>query len=394
MKSHTLMQTIARANRVHEGKNNGLIVDYIETYKALLEALAIYGDSGTKGTPNGTEDVPVRPLEDLIADLDETIQATDLFLENECNFKLISIVNADDNLYRIKYIQEGYNAICINDECRNKFGILSREVFKKYKALMPDNSIYEFKDKRDAINAIYSMLTDGVDEADVTAVVSRVQMVVNESIESLNILLEQSEGYGQKIDISGLDFKKIEEEFLKVGSNKNIAVQSLKDRVNKKLNRMVDENPTRIDYYERYQEIIENYNNGKEYQTVKELFDALIVLLGDLSEEEKRAEREQLEEDELTVFDMLNSGKKVSDKEKVEVKETARKLLERLKNNEFQVQQWTEKIHTSSAVKKAINDYLYQSLPYPTFGDGDIVVKTEILFNYFKGRYADFGRVA
>ncbi|MDI1317906.1 type I restriction endonuclease subunit R [Flavobacterium sp.] len=392
MKSHTLMQTIARANRVHEGKNNGLIVDYIETYKALLEALAIYGDSGSKG--DGGDDVPVRPLEDLIADLNETVLATELFLQDECKFSIQLITENKDNLYKIKYIQEGYNAICINDECRNKFGILAREVFKKYKALMPDNAIYEFKDKRDAINAIYSMLTDGVDEADITHIVSRVQYVVNESIESLNMVLEQAEGYGQKIDISSLDFKKIEEEFLKVGSNKNIAVQSLKDRVNKKLNKMVDENPTRVDYYERYQEIIENYNNGKEYQTVKELFDALIVLLGDLSEEDKRAEREHLEEDELTVFDMLNSGKKVTDNEKVEVKDTARKLLDRLKSNEFQVEHWVEKIQTSSAVKKAINDYLYKSLPYPTYCDGDIVVKTEILFNYFKGRYADYGKVA
>ena len=394
MKSHTLMQTIARANRVHEDKNNGLIVDYIETYKALLEALAIYGDSGSKGTPNGTDEVPVRPLEELIADLDETIQATELFLEDDCKFKLISIVNADDNLYRIKYIEEGYNALCKNDETRNKFGILSREVFKKYKALMPDKAIYDFKDKRDAINALYSLMNDKIDEADVTHIVSRVQNVVNESIESLNILMEQAEGYGQKIDLSGLDFKKIEEEFLKIEGNKNIAVQSLKDRVAKKMNRLLDQNPMRIDFYERYQEIIENYNNGKEYATVKELFDALILLLGDLSEEEKRAERELLDEDELTVFDMLNRDKKISDKEKVEVKDTARKLLEHLKNNEFKVEYWSEKTQTASAVKKAINDHLYTKLPFPTFSDGDRVVKTEILFDYFKTRYANFGRVA
>ena len=394
MKSHTLMQTIARANRVHEDKNNGLIVDYIETYKALLEALAIYGDSGSKGTPNGTDDVPVRPLEELIADLDETIQATELFLEDDCKFKLISVVNADDNLYRIKYIEEGYNALCKNDETRNKFGILSREVFKKYKALMPDKAIYDFKDKRDAINALYSLMNDKIDEADVTHIVSRVQNVVNESIESLNILMEQAEGYGQKIDLSGLDFKKIEEEFLKIEGNKNIAVQSLKDRVAKKMNRLLDQNPMRIDFYERYQEIIENYNNGKEYATVKELFDALILLLGDLSEEEKRAERELLDEDELTVFDMLNRDKKISDKEKVEVKDTARKLLEHLKNNEFKVEYWSEKTQTASAVKKAINDHLYTKLPFPTFSDGDRIVKTEILFDYFKTRYANFGRVA
>lgn len=395
MKSHTLMQTIARANRVHEGKNNGLIVDYIETYKALLEALAIYGDSDNKGKgKEGGEDVPVRPLEELVADLAETIQATDLFLDDECNFKLITIINATDNLYRIKFIEEGYNALCKNDESRNKFGILAREVFKKYKALMPDNAIYEYKDKRDAINALYSLMTDNIDEADITHIVSRVQYVVNQSIESLNMVMEQVEGYGQKIDLSGLDFKKIEEEFLKVDGNKNIAVQSLRDRVAKKLNRLLDQNPMRIDFYERYQEIIENYNNGKEYATVKELFDALILLLGDLSEEEKRAERENLNDDELTVFDMLNSGKKMNDKERVEVKDTARKLLEQLKNNEFKVELWAEKIQTASAVKKSINDYLYTKLPFPTYSDGDRVVKTEILFNYFKTRYADYGRVA
>jgi type I restriction enzyme R subunit len=394
MKSHTLMQTIARANRVHEGKNNGLIVDYIETYKALLEALAIYGDSGSKGTTNGKDEVPVRPLEELIADLDETIQATELFLDDECQFKLISIVNAEDNLYRIKHIEQGYNALCKNDKSRNKFGILAREVFKKYKALMPDNAIYEFKDKRDAINALYSLMTEAIDEADITHVVSRVQYVVNQSIESLNMVLEQAQGYGQKIDLSGLDFKKIEEEFLKVDGNKNIAVQSLKDRVAKKMNRLLDENPMRIDFYERYQEIIDNYNNGKEYATVKELFDALILLLGDLSEEEKRAERENLNDDELTVFDMLNSGKKMNDKERVEVKDTARNLLEQLKNNEFKVELWAEKTQTASAVKKSINDYLYTKLPFPTYSDGDRLVKTEILFNYFKTRYANYGRVA
>jgi type I restriction enzyme, R subunit len=394
MKSHTLMQTIARANRVHEDKNNGLIVDYIETYKALLEALAIYGDSGSKGTPRGTDDVPVRPLEELIADLEETIQATELFLEDDCKFQLSKIINAEDNLYRIKFIEEGYNALCKNDETRNKFGILAREVFKKYKALMPDNSIYDYKDKRDAINALYSLMNDKIDEADITHVVSRVQYVVNQSIESLNMVMEQAEGYGQKIDLSGLDFKKIEEEFLKIKGNKNIAIQSLKDRVAKKMNRLLDQNPMRIDFYERYQEIIENYNNGKEYATVKELFDALILLLGDLSEEEKRAEREMLDEDELTVFDMLNRDKKITDKEKVEVKETARKLLEHLKNNEFKVEYWSEKTQTASAVKKAINDHLFIELPFPTFSDGDRVVKTEILFDYFKTRYANFGRVA
>ena len=272
LKSHTLMQTIARANRVHKDKNNGLIVDYIETYKALLEALAIYGDSDNKGGDEGDDDAPVKPLEELVEELEEAVKTTEYFLQHECEFGLSKIIGSQDTLHKIKHIQEGYNAICNTDETKAKFGILSREVFKKYKALMPDQSIYEFQAQRDAINALYTMINAKIEEADVTHIVKQVQDVVNKSIETLNLELEKIEGYGQKIDISSLDFKKIEEEFLKVKSNQNVAVQSLKDKVSKKLNILVDKNPLRIDFYERYHQIIDDYNRGKEYRTIKEIF--------------------------------------------------------------------------------------------------------------------------
>lgn len=389
LKSHTLMQTIARANRVHKEKNNGLIVDYIETYKALLEALAVYGDSGSKGDAPGANDIPVKPLAELVEELDEAIKSTEHFLKSECKFDLLKIVDASDTLYRIKYIQEGYNAICSTDESKAKFGVLSRELFKKYKALMPDQSIYKFQAKRDAINALYTMINAKIEEADITHIVKQVQDVVNKSIETLDLELEKIEGYGQKIDISSLDFKKIEDEFLKVKENQNVAIQSLKDKVAKKLNKLLDQNPLRIDFYERYQEIIEDYNQGKEYRSIKEIFDELVVLLGDLSEESKRAERENLEEEELTVFDMLIKGKKISDKEKAQVKEAAKELLERLKKKEFKVQYWADKIQTASAVKKVIENYLFERLPSPSY-DEDIQIKSEILFNDFKERYANF----
>ena len=393
LKSHTLMQTIARANRVHKDKNNGLIVDYIETYKALLEALAIYGDSGSKGGTGGGADVPVKPLEELVGELEESVKSIEVFLQEECQFNLSKIIEVQDRLHKIKHIQEGYNAICITDESKAKFGVLSRELFKKYKALMPDQSIYEFQAQRDAINAIYTMINSKIEEADVTYIVKQVQDVVNQSIESLNVVMEEAEGYGKKIDISSLDFKKIEEEFLKAKGNQNVAVQSLKDKVANKLNKLLDQNPLRIDFYERYQEIIDNYNRGKEYVSIKEIFDELVVLLGDLSEEGKRAERENLEEDELTVFDMLTRDKKLSDKDKAEVKEAGRGLLEHLKKNEFKVNLWAEKTQTASAVRRVIEDFLYMKLPHPTYND-DISSKADILYNDFKERFADYGVAA
>ena len=389
LKSHTLMQTIARANRVHKDKNNGLIVDYIETYKALLEALAVYGDSDSKGAAADSDDAPVKPLEELGEELDEAVRTIETFLVDECKFSLSKIIEAEDKLHKIKHIQGGYNAICDTDETKAKFGVLSRELFKKYKALMPDNSIYQFQAQRDAVNALYTMINAKIEEADVTYIVKEVQDVVNKSIESLNLELEKIEGYGQKIDISSLDFRKIEEEFLNVNENQNVAVQSLKDKVAKKLNRLLDQNTLRIDFYKRYQEIIDDYNQGKEYRSIKETFDALVVLMGDLSEEARRTERENLDEDELTVFDMLARDKKITDKEKAEVKTTARGLLERLKSNEFKVDRWAEKTQTASAVRKVIEDYLFEKLPSPSY-DEVISIKSNILFNDFIERYADY----
>ena len=60
MRNHTLMQTIARANRVFVEKENGLIVDYIGVFRNLEKALAIYGSG-----PNGSADAMIQPTDAL-----------------------------------------------------------------------------------------------------------------------------------------------------------------------------------------------------------------------------------------------------------------------------------------------------------------------------------------
>jgi len=389
LKSHTLMQTIARANRVHAGKNNGLIVDYIETYKALLEALAIYAIGGNKGNGGeGDPEVPVKPLAELVQDLQDSIQATIEFLQAETGFALHAIIEAE-GLQKIRAIELGVEAVYTTDETKNKFGVLAREVFKKYKALMPDKAIYLYKEQRDAINAIYETITDNVDEADISGIIREVQKVVDGSVESLAIAAEHGEFYGKRIDISSLDFEQIEKEFLKT-DKKNTVIQTLKQKIEQRLKAMLNQNPLRIDFYEKYEEIIELYNLGKEYATIREIFERLKDLHSNMSEEERRAEAENLNEDELAVFDMLGRDKKITDKEKGAVKDTARQLLERLQANEFKIDRWAEKVQTSSAVRKAINEYLFNTLPYPTYGDADIAVKTDVLFNFFRDRYGSW----
>src|SRR3984893_1760973 len=64
MKNHTLMQTIARANRIWKDKQNALIVDYVGIFRNLQKALAIYGT-----TPGGTGESPIRDKGELFNQL-------------------------------------------------------------------------------------------------------------------------------------------------------------------------------------------------------------------------------------------------------------------------------------------------------------------------------------
>lgn len=385
LKSHTLMQTIARANRIHTGKNNGLIVDYIETYKALLEALAIYAIGGDKGGYENPE-VPVKPLEELIEDLKDSIETVFGFFNDELEFDLQEVVDAE-GLYLLAAIEKAVNAVYKSDETKSKFGVIAREVFKKYKAVMPDQAIYEFKAQRDAINAIYQRIQDQTEEADISAVMKQIQDVVDKSVESQDILLEPTVDYGKKLDLSHLDFELIEKYFLKL-PNKNTVVQTLKQKIEKQLKRMVDQNPLRVDFYKKYQEIIDEYNRGKERVTIEETFKELVKFINDLNEEEARAKREELTEEQLAIFDLLLLNKQLTTKERNKVKSMALELLDKLQSTGLRVEHWMDKPQTQSAVRKTINDYLFENLPYPTYNDPDINQKTELVFEHLKMVYS------
>lgn len=387
LKSHTLMQTIARANRVHSGKNNGLIVDYIETYKALLEALAIYAIGGEKGGSGGEgTEMPVRPLEELVSDLKESIETVFRFFKDELDFDLQEVVDAE-GLDLLLAISKGVDAVYTTDETKSKFGVMAREVFKKYMALMPDLSINQFKPQRDAINAIYQRIQDQTDEADISAVMKKIQDVVDDSIESKDILLAPTEDYGKKVDLSMLDFELIEKHFLKL-TNKNTIIQTLKQKIEKQLQRMVDQNPLRVDFYKKYQEIIDEYNRGKERVTIEETFKELIKFIQELSEEEARSKREELTEEQLAIFDLLLLDKQLTTSERNKIKKMAQELLDKLQNTGLKVEHWIDKPQTQSAVRKTINDFLFENLPYPTYNDPDINQKTELVFEHLKMVYS------
>jgi type I restriction enzyme R subunit len=381
LKSHTLMQAIARANRINEGKNNGLIVDYIETYTALLDALAIYGTGGENGGGEKPEP-PVKPLEELIRLLEEALESTEMFLQDEVNFNLTELINAH-GLEKLAAMEKGVNAVYTNDETKRKFQILAREVFKKYKALQPDKVLNEYAPRKNAIDVIYTAIEDNVESADVAEIMKKIQDVIDESIE--NLVAEPTHDTGKIIDLSGLNFELLEKYFLK-SENKNSMVQSLKDKIEKQLQHLVEKNPMRVDYYQRFQEIIDDYNLGKDSVTIEETFKRLIEFVNSLTAEEIETKREGLTEEQKAVFDILRKPD-LSEADKKKIKEIAIELLEELKNDKLKVEQWSDKSVTAAAVFNAVSKTLFESLPYPTYLSNDVDLKTNLVYEHLKQQY-------
>lgn len=370
IKGHTLMQTIARANRVYDDeKENGLIVDYGNVYQQLEKAYAIYGE-GQKGNggDKGKEEKPFEQLEAMSIEIKEAIGEVKTMLA-ELDFDLNTLIEATA-MGKIAAINNGINAICRNEETKAKFEISARNVFRKYKALFPEKQAKQFVREYNAIDALYSKLNQKVKSADVTEVIMRLQQVVNESI-SIDTAQESSSTY---IDLSKFNIQALQEAFAKI-PRKNELVYDLNKAVEAKLEQMLKENPLRLEFYERYQEIVEEYNNGKSEIELKRSFDKLAEFIKDLSVEEKRAFQENLDQPTLSIFDLLIKDKDLTKEEREAVKNVAKETLEILQREKLNIPNWKESREIRSSVKTTIYDKLLW-LPEEKYTDEDVSLRS------------------
>ena len=325
---------------------------------------------------------PVKPKEELIRQLEEALVSTETFLKDEVSFNLGELIMAS-GLQKLAAMEKGVNAVYTNDETKRKFQILAREVFKKYKALQPDKALNQYSPRKNAIDVIYTAIEENVESADVAEIMKKIQDVVDKSIE--NMFAEPTHDYGKLIDLSGLNFELLEQFFLKT-KNKNTVVQSLKDKVEKQLKEMVEKNPLRVDFYQRYQEIIDEYNRGKDSVTIEETFKRLIDFVNSLSEEEAETKREGLTEEQKAIFDIIRKPN-LSETEKKKIKKIAIELLDELKKDKLKVEQWADKSVTAAAVFNTVSKTLFELLPYPTYQTDDVDLKTNLVYEHLKHQY-------
>ncbi len=380
MKAHTLMQAIARANRVYPGKDCGVIVDYNGMLKALRAALADYA---TDGDEAGGEAEPIAPIEVLLTALIEAIEAAENHLKG-LGFDPARLAGAT-GFERIEALRDAVDAVYTSDEAKRRFEIMARQVFIRFKTLLMEPSVFQYAERHDNIEAIYKKLTDRRDTADVTELLKELHRIVNEAIRAQAPGEDHAEGL--TVDLSKIDFARLREEFASKVKRKHAALQDIRELIEKKLARMLAANPLRMDYYKKYQQIIADYNREKDRVTVEQTFAQLIELANSLDAEQRRAAEEGLSDDELALFDLLMKGD-ISKKDRERVKQASKGLLAALTELLQPMPDWTQNTATQAEVKVLILDNLWTTLPRPPFTDDDTEAVAARVYDYVWQRSA------
>jgi type I restriction enzyme R subunit len=373
MKAHTLMQAIARANRVYPGKDFGLIVDYNGMLASLRAALAQYalGDDGAGGTEI------VAPVEERVQALAQAVGETERHLA-ALGFDAARLGGAK-GFTRIQALADAVEVVYTSDETKRRFEILARQVFLRFKALVMEPSIFAYAERHDNIEAIYKKLQERRDLSDVTDLMKELHLIVNEAIRAAAPGEDRAES--RFYDLSRIDLAKLRDEFARKVKRKASALQNVRQMVEDALARMLAQNPLRMDYYRRYSEIVADYNREKDRVTIEETFARLVDFANSLSAEQRRAAEEGLSEEELALFDLVKRPD-LSKADRERVKRESRNLLSRLREVIERVDRWTEKEQTQAEVKSLILDHVFATLPDPPFTDLDKLGAADRLFQH------------
>lgn len=364
MKNHTLMQTIARVNRTFgENKVIGLIVDYIGVLYNLNQALAIYA------TPAGENriDTPVIEKSRLIEQLRKNIQEITELLD-EWGISLSKIIETE-GLECINLIDDAIECILEDEERQVILKEKNATIQKIYKAILPDKSAGEFQPVIKALQVLMDKLGSISPVIDISDVLKKVSEVLDKSVKVekrygiIEKLDTQEYKAGKILDLSKIDINKLQEEFKK--GRKRILAEQLKKAIEVKLNALCMLNPSRIDFWEKFQKLIEEYNAGS--MNVEEYYRRLLEFVNSLNKEEQRALSENLSEEELAIYDLLiKSLRQITKEEILSIKKIAHELLEKLKSEKL-ILDWRKKQQSRASVRLCIEKTL-ENLP-PVFTD-------------------------
>jgi len=257
---------------------------------------------------------------------------------------------------------------------------MCREVFKKFKACINIKNVNTYRDDYEAINIIYRSLQEDREKADINDIIRQLHKVVDETIETEPCVGDDGQA---PYDISKIDFDRLRKEF-ELSKAKNTTVQNVKCVIEKRLKRLLEQNPLRTDFQQHYESIVSEYNREKDRVTIEKTFEALMRYVNDLDDEENRAIREGLDEESLAVFDLLKK-QDLSQSDIKRIKAVAVGLLEMLKAEKLRIDHWREKETTRDAIRVTIRDFLWcdeTGLPVKCYTESDVKARAEEVYRH------------
>jgi len=405
MQNHTLMQTIARCNRVapaldekgdvaapdslirHE-KKTGLVIDYIGVFKRLEQALARYARPVGDKCKYAAED-----FEDLVNKLEASIEIGVKFM-NDRGLQIQEIIDSRDVFKNLSQFKSFADALSRTEELKKEFCVYQTAITSFYEACKPDILTEEllkerplrgkFKRTKEAFEYLRKIIdrrTESLGNYD--AARDQADTLIDESI----VTVSGGNGGGyritplQEIRLDQIDFEKVAVRF-RQSPYKNLSISDLVNFLRERVEQMLQRNVTRIDLAQRLQEIINEYNSTSS--DVEAFFRALREYAEQLREEEKRAAAEGLTEEELEIFDLV-FVEKLSEAEKNKVKQAAQVLLQKLKDNETRrtvlTTDWYKHPQLRENVEEFIGKILDEKLP-DAYDEGTFKKKWKSVYNH------------
>ncbi len=347
MRAHTLMQTIARANRVAPAKESGLIVDYVGIFRALQSALATYARP-TAGGAGGGAAGPILDKAELVAALQSALNEVAGYAQ--VRGVTLETIAAAQGFVRIGLIDDAIEAFLATEADKKHFLQLASRVARLFKAILPDPLANELAPLSVLVSYLAAKIHAETDPPDIAAVMSDVEDLLNDSIATQGYRIGPASRPEALVNLSEIDFEALQAKFTQ--GHKRTEAEKLKQLIAGKLAQMVAVNASRIDLAEKFQALIDDYNAGS--QNIEAFFEELKSFARTLTAEEQRGVAEGLTEEELALFDILTKPDPVLTKaEEAEVKRVCRELLATLKREKL-VLDWREKQQAKAGVMQTL----------------------------------------
>ena len=380
MKAHTLMQGIARANRTFPGKQCGIIVDYVNVFKYMEKALRDYA------VGDNDDEFPVKNMEALYQYLNSALDEAKAFLLT-VGVDLEKLVGENSVLDRLDFLRDAYNTIIDKDKNKEKFKVILNTLINIYEASKPEIFKYNWPHEAEysALCYIHGLFHNLIDDEKIQRAREKMAQLLDNSVvapQAIGVCRDGAVVYdGKVIDLSKIDADKLREEY-KQAKYRAIEIEDMKAFIERALVQMLKRNCTRRKFSERYRNIIDQYNSGNADN--EHYYEELVKLLADAQEEDSRASREGLTDEELEIYDLLMADKKLTKAEEQKVKLSAKRLFEKLRDNKQNifVVDWYKDEQPRSRVKSTIEEILDEDLP-DSYDKEFFELKTNLLMAHF-----------